>query len=85
MMMDVRSVKDEVLSKELRQENMNRGYNLSTTAKQLAMVGPWACVNRGYNSVLQQNSFQWQAYGHVLQKEDNDCVTKYMEHEAQGS
>jgi len=27
-------------------------------------------------SVLQKNTFQW--YGHVLQKEDNDWVKKYM-------
>jgi len=28
-------------------------------------------------SVLQQNSLRW--YGHVLQKEDNDWVKKFME------
>ena len=30
-------------------------------------------------SVLQQNRLRW--YGHVLQKEDNDWVKKYMENE----
>jgi len=33
--------------------------------------------------VLQQNRLQW--YGHVLQKEDNDCVKKCMEYEVEGA
>jgi len=34
-------------------------------------------------SVLQQNRLQ--LYGHVLQKEDNDCVKKCMEYEVEGA
>jgi len=34
-------------------------------------------------SVLEQNRLWW--YGHVLQKEDNDCVKKCMEYEVDGS
>jgi len=34
-------------------------------------------------SVLQQNRLQW--YGHVLLKEDNDFVKKYMEYEVEGA
>ena len=33
-------------------------------------------------SVLQQNRLQW--YGHVLQKEDNDCMKKCTEYEVEG-
>ena len=33
--------------------------------------------------ILQQNRLQW--YGHVLRKEDNDWVKKYMEYEVEGS
>ena len=33
--------------------------------------------------VLQQNRLQW--HGHVLQKEDIDCVKKYVEYEVEGS
>jgi len=33
--------------------------------------------------VLQQNRLQW--YGHVLQKEVNDCVKKCIEYEMEGS
>ena len=32
--------------------------------------------------VLQQNRLRW--YGHVLRKEDNDCVKKCMEYEVEG-
>ena len=32
--------------------------------------------------VLQQNRLRW--YGHVLQKEDDDCVKKCMEYEVEG-
>ena len=34
-------------------------------------------------SLLQQNRLQW--YGHVLRKDDNDCVKKCMEFEVVGS
>jgi len=34
-------------------------------------------------SVLQQNRLRW--YGHVLRKEDNDCVKKCMEYELEGA
>jgi len=34
-------------------------------------------------SVLKQNRLQW--YGHVLRKEDNDWVNKYMEYEVEGA
>jgi len=34
-------------------------------------------------SVLQQNRFSCD--GHVLQKEDNDCVKKCMEYEVEGA
>ena len=34
-------------------------------------------------SVLQQNRLR--CYGHVLQKEDNDCVKKCMEYELEGA
>ena len=34
-------------------------------------------------SILQQNRLRW--YGHVLQKEDNDCAKKCMEYEVEGS
>ena len=34
-------------------------------------------------SVIQQNRLQ--LYGHVLQKEDNDCVKKCMEYEEEGA
>jgi len=34
-------------------------------------------------SVLQQNRLRW--YGHVLGKEDNDRVKKYMEYEVDGA
>ena len=34
-------------------------------------------------SVLQRNRLRW--YGHVLQKEDNDWVKKYMEYEVEGT
>jgi len=33
--------------------------------------------------VLQQNRLRW--YGHVLQKEDIDCVKKCMKYEVEGS
>jgi len=33
-------------------------------------------------SVLQQNRLQW--YGHVLRKENNDWVKKYMAYEVEG-
>jgi len=33
--------------------------------------------------VLQQNRLQW--YRHVVRKEDNDWVKKYMEYEVEGS
>jgi len=33
--------------------------------------------------ILQQNRLRW--YGHVLQKEDNDWVKKYMEYKVEGS
>jgi len=33
--------------------------------------------------VLQQNRLHW--YGHMLQKDDDDWVKKYMEHEVEGS
>jgi len=33
--------------------------------------------------VLQQNRLRW--YGHVLRKEDNDWVKKYMEYEMEGA
>jgi len=32
--------------------------------------------------VLQQNRLRW--YGHVLSKEDDDCVKKCMEYEVEG-
>jgi len=32
--------------------------------------------------VLQQNRLRW--YGHVLRKEDDDCVKKCMEYEVEG-
>jgi len=35
------------------------------------------------SSVVQQNRLLW--YGHVLQKEDSDCVKKCMEYEVEGS
>jgi len=34
-------------------------------------------------SVLQRNRLRW--YGHVLRKEDNDWVKKYMEYEVEGT
>ena len=34
-------------------------------------------------SVLQQNRLRW--YVHVLHKEDNDWVKKYMEYEVEGT
>ena len=34
-------------------------------------------------SVLQQNRLRW--YGHVLRKEDNDWVKKYMAYEVEGA
>jgi len=34
-------------------------------------------------SVLQQNRLRW--YGHVLRKEDNDWLKKYMEYEVEGT
>ena len=34
-------------------------------------------------SILQQNRLFW--YGHVLQKEDNDWVKKFMEYEFEGA
>jgi len=34
-------------------------------------------------SVLQQNILRW--YGHVLCKEDNDWVKKYIEYEVEGA
>ena len=34
-------------------------------------------------SVLQQNRLRW--YGHMLRKEDKDCMKKCMEYEVQGS
>jgi len=34
-------------------------------------------------SVLQQNRLRW--YGHVLRKEDNDWVKKFMEYEVEGA
>jgi len=34
-------------------------------------------------SVLQQNRLRW--YGHVLRKEDNDCLKKCMEYEVEGA
>jgi len=34
-------------------------------------------------SVLRQNRMRW--YGHVLQKEDNDWVKKFMEYEVEGT
>ena len=37
----------------------------------------------GIMSVLQQNRLRW--HGHVLRKEDNDWVKKYMEYEVVGS
>jgi len=33
-------------------------------------------------SVLQQNRLRW--YGHVLRKDDNDCVKKCIEYEVEG-
>jgi len=33
--------------------------------------------------VLQHNRLRW--YGHVLRKDDDDCVKKCMEHEVEGS
>ena len=33
-------------------------------------------------SLLQQNRLQW--YGHVLRKEDDDWVKKYMEYKVEG-
>jgi len=34
-------------------------------------------------SVLQQSRLRW--YGHVLRKEDSDCVKKCMEYEVEGA
>ena len=33
--------------------------------------------------VLQQNTLQW--YGHVLRKEDNNCIKKCIEYEVEGA
>ena len=33
--------------------------------------------------VLQQNRLRW--YGHVLRKEDDDCVKNFMEYEVEGA
>jgi len=33
--------------------------------------------------ILQLNTLRW--YGHMLRKEDNDCVKKYMECEVEGA
>jgi len=35
------------------------------------------------DSALQRNRVRW--YGHVLRKEDNDCVKKCMEYEVEGA